>query len=141
MQDILPFIQQHPYLVAILCVLFILLSVVEFIRIKKGATRVSPQQATRLINHEKGIFIDVRSKDAFDSGHIIGAISIPLADLNTKNQKLEKFKLQPIVLVCATGIDSLRAATSLKNLGFSQVHVLSGGVRAWRDADLPFVRI
>lgn len=139
MQDIIVFIQQHTLLIALFAVVLIILVILEFIKLKQSANRLSCTQATRLINHEKGIFVDVRPTEAYLAGHITSAISLPFAELTQKIKKIEKFRAQPLVLVCAAGTDSARAATTLTHQGF-KVHILSGGIRAWREAQLPLVK-
>lgn len=139
MQDTLSFISHHVALFLALIVVLIILIILEFLKIKRGTTRLSPAQVTRLINHDKGVVIDIRSVDAFTNGHITGALSLPLNDLKDKIKKIEKFKAQPIIVVCATGIDSPKAATLLLQQGF-QAQILNGGIRAWADAELPLVK-
>ena len=46
-------------------------------------------------------------------------------------------KALPLVLVCASGARSSRAAAQLRKAGYSSVHSLSGGTEAWRNASLP----
>ena len=139
MQDILLFIQHHWALSLAFATILVFLIILEFIKIKRGSSRISPAQTTHLINHNKAIVVDLRSYEAFLSGHIVGAISLPLSALKEQVKKIEKFKSQPIVLVCATGTDSPRAATALMQQGFN-VQILSGGIRAWRDAEMPVVK-
>ena len=139
MQDFLSFIQHHWLPSAALVFVFALLCIIEYIRGQRGAKRVSPTELTRLINHEKGVVVDIRSKDAYLNGHIVGAISIPLDELQSKYKKLEKFKSQPIVLVCAAGLESPKAASLLAKQGVN-VLILAGGIRGWRDADMPLAK-
>ncbi len=141
MQDIGLFMQHHPALIAALAVVLVLLVILEFIKIKRGANRLTPAQTVQWMNHNNAAIIDIRNYEAFSTGHIVGAISLPLADLtNTeKLKKIEKFKNQPIVLVCAAGMETPRAATTLAQQGFN-VQVLAGGIRAWRDAGMPLVK-
>lgn len=139
MQDIMTFLQTHWALSTALIVVLLLLILIELIKQKRGGMRLSPAQVTRLINHENAVIIDVRNSDAYAKGHIIGAISIPLKDLNDKNKKIEKYKSQPIVLVCGTGAESLNAVPLLAKQGFN-VSLLQGGLRAWQDANLPIIK-
>jgi rhodanese-related sulfurtransferase len=139
MQDILSFIQNHWMLSIVLVIIFVLLLVVELIRNKQGARRISPQEATQLINHQDAALIDLRPMDAFKTGHIVGAISIPFAELENKSKKLEKYKSKPIILVCATGVESARATSMLMKIGLT-AFILAGGIRGWRDADMPLVK-
>jgi rhodanese-related sulfurtransferase len=139
MQDIVLFLQQHWQLTAPLIVVLVLLILIEFIKQKQSAAGVSPVQLTQMINHENAVIIDVRSTDMFVQGHIINATSIPAHTLEESLKKIEKFKSQPIVLVCAAGADSSKAAATLQKNGF-KVHTLAGGMRAWREAELPIIK-
>jgi len=42
-----------------------------------------------------------------------------------------------LVLVCASGVRSGRAVAVARKLGFEKVHSLTGGLSAWRTANLP----
>lgn len=139
MQDIILFMQQHWTLSLGLIVVLVLLILLEFIKQQHGAKNLTPAQATQLINRENAQVIDVRDADAYLKSHIIGAISLPLKDVEEKYKKIEKFKNQPIIIACGTGAESQRAATLLTQKGFN-VQILGGGLRAWREADLPVVK-
>lgn len=139
MQDILSFIQNHWMLTAALFIIFALLLIVEFLRQQHGAKRISPVQATQLINHQDAVIVDIRPMDAFKTGHIVGAISIPFAELENKSKKLEKYKSKPIILVCASGLESARATTLLMQQGIN-AYILAGGIRSWREAEMPLVK-
>ncbi len=143
MQDIILFIQRHTTLALALALAFsiilIILLIVEFLRLKRGSNQISPAQLTHLINHKNAVIVDIRQTDAFTTGHIVDAISLPLKDLANKMKKIEKFKSQPIVLICAAGLESQRGATILVKEGFD-VFILAGGIRAWQTAELPLIK-
>ena len=97
---------------------------------------LSTADAVRLINHDKAVLIDVREPAEFAAGHAAGARNVPLATLDgAKN--LPTNKALPLVLVCASGARSSRAAAQLRKAGYASVHSLSGGTEAWRNASLP----
>ena len=139
MQDILSFIPNHLALSSLFAAVLVILIILEFIKLQRGASRLSPARVVHLMNHNKAVVIDIRSPEAFLAGHIVGAISLPLTELSQKLKKIEKFKSQPVVIACATGADSHKAATLLNQQGF-QAQVLTGGMRAWRDAEMPIVK-
>ncbi len=101
-----------------------------------GPTRVSPADAVRLINREKAVLIDVSEPAQYASGHPIGARSVPLEAIEG-SKELPKNKALPVIVVCPTGTRAPRAVAALKKLGFDNARVLSGGVAAWRAANLP----
>ena len=59
---------------------------------------------------------------------------------NTVQAKLPgtvKNKALPLILVCSSGARSGRGAAIAKKLGYEQVQSLSGGLKAWKEANLP----
>lgn len=139
MQDIIGFMQQHETLSIMLAIVLVSLLILELIKQKRGGNRLAPAAVTRLMNHENAAILDLRNADAYAAGHILGATSLPIQELESKAKKIEKFKSHPVVLVCATGGDSQRASISLMKKGF-KVYVLEGGLRAWRDAEMPITK-
>jgi len=102
-----------------------------------GAGTVSPTDAVMLMNREKAVVIDVCEADEFAGGHVAGAKSIPLADLESKLAGAVKNKATPVIMVCASGMRSKRAVATATKLGFERAQSLTGGMRAWREAGLP----
>jgi rhodanese-related sulfurtransferase len=102
-----------------------------------SAGALSPNAAVQLINREKAVVIDVSEAEEFATGHVGGAKNIPVNDIETKLDKAVKNKALPLILVCATGARASRVQAAAKKLGFDNTHVLAGGLKAWRDANLP----
>ena len=102
-----------------------------------GIQQLSPNELTRMINHENAIVLDVRNTDDFESGHIINAKNIPESDLDAKEKELAKFKDKPIIAYCIAGMSSPKVARLLKGKQFEHVYVLKGGLQAWQSANLP----
>ncbi len=139
MQDIIIFINHHPLLTIAAAILFISLFIVEFIRNKRSTFNLSPADATRLINYQNAVVIDVRPKEAYRKGHIVNAYSMTIDDIKNSPKKIEKFKNKPIILVCGTGQESPKIAAALLKQGYN-TYSLAGGMRAWSNADMPLVR-
>jgi rhodanese-related sulfurtransferase len=139
MQDLIQFLQQHWTLSLPLAIILILLMVLEFIKQRTSATQISPARLTLLVNHAKATVVDIRSPSQYSEGHIVNAISMPYAELSEKSKKLEKFKANPIIIVCANGLESPKAATTLAKQGLN-ISILNGGIRAWRDANMPLTK-
>jgi rhodanese-related sulfurtransferase len=96
----------------------------------------SPAMAVQLINRERAQVIDVRDATEFAAGHVTGAKNLPLGQLGSV-KGLPSNKKLPLVVVCATGQRSAKAVAQLKALGHENVQPLSGGLKAWREANLP----
>jgi rhodanese-related sulfurtransferase len=97
---------------------------------------VSPAQAVQLVNREKGVLIDVSEPEEFAKGHAVGSRNIPFGQIEGHKQ-LPTNKALPLVLVCPTGARAGRAAGMLRKLGYEKAQVLAGGLKAWREANLP----
>lgn len=102
-----------------------------------GGGKVSTQAAVQLINREKAVLIDVSEPAEYAAGHAAGSRSVPLAKIETSANDLPKNKALPLVVMCGTGARAGRAVGPLKALGFQNVQALSGGLEAWRAANLP----
>jgi rhodanese-related sulfurtransferase len=101
-----------------------------------GNGGISPALAVQMMNKEKAVVIDVCSAEEFAAGHVAGAKNIPLGELGTA-KGLPGNKKLPIVVVCASGARSAKAAAELRKLGHENVQSLAGGLKAWREANLP----
>jgi rhodanese-related sulfurtransferase len=101
---------------------------------------ITPAEAVQLINREKAVVVDVCEPAEYQAGHITGAKSIPLGELEAKLPNAVKNKATPLVLVCAAGVRSGRAAAIAKKLGYENARSLAGGLKSWRDANLPVER-
>ena len=98
---------------------------------------VNVDQLTRLFNQQNAQVIDVRPKEAFDQGHIVNAINLPLADIADGKAKINKLKKKPVVVYCQIGKSSQTASRHLTDAGFEQVFNLQGGLNAWISDKLP----
>jgi rhodanese-related sulfurtransferase len=94
-------------------------------------------EAVQLINREKGIVVDVSEPEEFAQGHIGGARNVPLGQLEQRLPEVVKNKSLPVILVCATGGRAQRALATAKKLGYEKAQALAGGLKAWKDANLP----
>jgi rhodanese-related sulfurtransferase len=102
-----------------------------------GPGALSADGAVQLINREKAVVIDICEPNEFAAGHVVGAKNIPLGQLEGKLASTVKNKTLPLILVCQSGARSSRALGIAKKLGFENVQSLSGGLGAWRSANLP----
>ena len=103
----------------------------------RGVKEVDNAAALQLINHKNALILDVRDESEFNAGHIRGAKLIPLINLKERIGELERYREQPIVVVCRSGNRSATASALLGNRGFGQSYSLTGGMMAWQKADLP----
>ncbi len=102
-----------------------------------NAGALSASAAVTLINREKAVVIDVSEADEFEAGHVGGAKNVPFSQLEEKLPVAVKNKGLPLILVCATGARANRAVAVAKKLGYEQAQALGGGLKAWKEANLP----
>lgn len=102
-----------------------------------GQSSLGANAVVQLMNKEKAVVVDVCTTDEYAKGHIVGAKNVPLDQLEASLANSVKNKQLPVVLVCASGARSNRAVATAKKLGFERVYSLTGGMGAWRDANLP----
>ena len=106
--------------------------------IKGGAAGgLSTSNAVQLINREKAVVVDVSETEEFAAGHIGGARNVPLNELEERLPAMVKNKALPVLLVCPTGARASRALAIAKKLGYEKAQVLGGGLKAWKEANLP----
>lgn len=104
---------------------------------------IDVQTGKRHLDEKKGkvVVLDVRNPDEWygETGHIEGAILIPLDALPMNLDKLEPHKDKEILCVCYVGQRSAMAAEWLRQNGFASVYNIEGGMMEWFDQDLPTV--
>lgn len=140
MQDFMNFIIKHWELSAAAVVVLLLILVEEFRGKVGGGNRLVPAEVTNLVNHEDAVAIDVREVNAYQNGHIAGAINMPQLEIQNDLKKLDKYKMKPVIFVCSNGQKSHALAVQLQKQGFEKVFSLAGGIPAWTQAELPLVK-
>lgn len=96
----------------------------------------------RLGGDEKGLLVDVRTADDFDGelGHVASALNIPVEALPSRLSELSEYREKPIAIICTTDRRSAKAARLLTAEGFTQVEVVSGGMKQWNEEQRPIER-
>ncbi|MDZ7802234.1 MAG: sulfurtransferase [Trueperaceae bacterium] len=114
---------------------------------------VSAQEARALAEAEPVQFVDARSPRAYREEHLPGAINLAARELNptedgvrtlvTAERLAERLAdlglgaTPVIVYAAAGGADAAHVWWTLDAFGHRAVHLLDGGMRAWRGANLP----
>jgi len=96
-----------------------------------GFQNLSPLEAKELSQKDKeAIWIDVRSREAFEKDTIVGAINFPLNQLENSVDGLMKFKNKKLLIFSERGEESVSASRLLSKHGFT-VFNLKGGIVFW----------
>lgn len=135
------FVGRHP----VLSIAWIGLLAAVIVTSLKGLTSkvkvITRGEATRLINKEDAVVVDLRQRDDFRKGHIASAINLLPIDIKANNLgELEKHKDKPIIVVDGSGMQAQDPASALNKAGFERVFVLKDGVAGWSGENLPLVR-
>jgi len=81
--------------------------------------------------------LDVRERDAYDAGHIPGALHVPRGQLEIRIDSVLPDPTVRVVTCCEFGKISTLAADTLRTMGFARAVALDGGMKAWREAGYP----
>jgi rhodanese-related sulfurtransferase len=102
-----------------------------------GGGTLSANEAVNLMNREKAVVVDVSEAEEFAKGHMGGAKNLPLGQVEAQLASTVKNKTLPLILVCPNGTRAKRALAMAKKLGYDKAQSLTGGLAAWREANLP----
>ncbi len=97
--------------------------------LKRGGAvnTISPKNALAQIVEEPGIIIDVRTKDEYNAGHLTKSeyqYDVTSGDFESKISSLDKSKTY--YLYCRSGNRSGKAASIMKEKGFTNVYNIGG---------------
>ncbi|MEG0439273.1 MAG: sulfurtransferase TusA family protein [Solibacillus sp.] len=105
--------------------------------IRKGnpeTTEADEKTFAQTISNERivgksGIVLDVREAAEYAFGHVPGAISMPMGELEARMKELDMD--QEIYVICRTGTRSDMAAQTLSNAGYTKVYNVLPGMTGW----------
>jgi len=118
---------------------------------KRIVTELPPQQAhEELRNNPNAFVLCVCPKDEYDQLHLENSVLIPRGLLEFQVAKNELYprinsgrtprKDQRIIVYCRSGSRGLLAAKTLKEMGYTNVVSIKGGIDGWVKAGLPVVK-
>lgn len=82
--------------------------------------------------------IDVREFPEFQAERIHNSKLVPLSDFEKHESEIDHTK--PVYIMCRSGNRAKQAADRLLKKGFTDVHVIEGGMQAWQGANLPVIK-
>ncbi len=90
-----------------------------------------------LTRGEVDLVLDVRDTKDYVTGHILGAVNLPLGELEGRLDELERWRDRTVAVVCRTDKRSTVAVRRLRAAGFTAPLLVRGGMRAWSREGLP----
>ncbi|MGB0754650.1 MAG: rhodanese-like domain-containing protein [Candidatus Pseudothioglobus sp.] len=133
--EFIQFLQGELLLTGTLFALIILLIVNIYSEKNRKYQVVDTNGAVSLMDDDDLIILDVREEKERKVGFLSNDINIPMGQLKTKMDTLDKSK--NILVYCKSGTRSDRIADILSKNDFQKVSSLKGGFNAWLKADLP----
>ena len=111
---------------------------------KQNVENLTPQQVQEELSQQKATLIDIRDSEELQrDGKIAGSTHASrgmlefYADESLPYHKPEFDKNKRLILHCASGGRSALAASTLKQMGYTNVAHMDGGIKAWKEANLP----
>lgn len=93
--------------------------------------QISQQEAKTMMDTQDVIILDVREQEEYDSGHIPGAVLLPVGTISEETAAAVIPEKDSVVLVyCRSGNRSKTASAALAELGYTGVYEF-GGINTW----------
>lgn len=98
---------------------------------EKGYQQISQEEAKEMMDSQEVLILDVREQDEYDSGHIPGAVLLPVGS-TTEESAAEVIpeKDATVLVYCRSGNRSKTAAKALAELGYTGIYEF-GGITTW----------
>lgn len=106
---------------------------------KKNYTVLSPQflKEAFIDKDIAHVLLDVRSTGDAKKGFIKGAVTLPLADIESATVRMPKDLKAPVIVYDDKGGDAaVTAARDIMRAGYTNVKMLTGGLDAWKAAGM-----
>jgi len=117
---------------------------VESIAAETGMHTVSAEEAKTIAESFTHIVLDARKASDYAAGHLPGAMSLPVSDLDAHLANVVAIltPAQPILVYCsgAECEESLELGKFLLEAGYTNVSLFAGGISAWEKAGFPVDR-
>ena len=101
-------------------------------------------QVKELFDKNEAVIVDARERNAYSTGHIKGAVSLPLSESATAIAEFgNSIPKKAILIVYCSGYaceDSIELGKRLIGAGYGTVYYFDGGFPAWRDAGYPVAK-
>ena len=92
---------------------------------------LTQEEAKEMMDTQEVIILDVREQDEYDSGHIPGAVLLPVGTIDEETAAAVIPEGDSIVLVyCRSGNRSKTASSTLAELGYTNIYEF-GGINTW----------
>ena len=96
-----------------------------------GYQQITQEEAKAMMDSQEVIMLDVREQDEYDSGHIPGAVLLPVGTIDdTTAAQVIPEKDSTVLVYCRSGNRSKTASAALADLGYTNIYEF-GGINTW----------
>ena len=96
-----------------------------------GYQQITQEEAKEMMDNQEVIILDVREQDEYDSGHIPGAVLLPVGTIDeTTAAEVIPEKDAMVLVYCRSGNRSKTASSTLAGLGYTNIYEF-GGINTW----------
>ena len=96
-----------------------------------GYQQITQEEAKEMMDTQKVVILDVREQDEYDSGHIPGAVLLPVGTIDeTTAAQVIPEKDSTVLVYCRSGNRSKTASAALAELGYTNIYEF-GGINTW----------
>ena len=93
--------------------------------------QISQEEAKEMMDTQEVIILDVREQDEYDSGHIPGAVLLPVGTIDEETAaEVIPDKDSTVLVYCRSGNRSKTASSALAELGYTNIYEF-GGINTW----------
>jgi phage shock protein E len=124
---------------ATIMALFGLLAASSTAAAQQAPTMQVGELLARIEEGTQPVILDVRTREEYAEGHIVGAINIPYDEVADRASELELSLEDELVVYCRSGRRAAAAEATLFELGYTNLKDLEGSVVGWTEAGYPLV--
>ena len=96
-----------------------------------GYQQITQEEAKEMMDSQEVIILDVREQDEYDSGHIPGAVLLPVGTIDeTTAAEVIPEKDSTVLVYCRSGNRSKTASSTFADLGYTNIYEF-GGISTW----------
>ena len=93
--------------------------------------QITQEEAKEMMDSQEVIILDVREQDEHDSGHIPGAVLLPVGTIDEDTAaEVIPGKDSTVLVYCRSGNRSKTASSTLAELGYTNIYEF-GGINTW----------
>lgn len=108
---------------------------------QEGAPKLSPAEFDiKAHKGKKAVILDIRTPEEIAEGHIEGATFINWTGGNFEEEVNKLNKKKTYYVYCRSAKRTIPATEKMKELGFTKIYMLEGGLNNWVESGKPVVK-